>query len=370
MSSIPQIAKPWISDLGIYEPGKPIEELARELGLDSADEITKLASNENSLGPSPLAIQAMQRAAENMHRYPDGGAFYLRAALARKLNVDAAQLLVANGSNELLEFLGHVFLDETSNIVVSECAFVVYRLIATACRARTIAVPMRDYTHDLDAMLAAITPETRIVFVSNPNNPTGTMVTAEELDSFIDKVPGHVLVALDEAYVELLAPDKQPDSISYVKDDRNVIVLRTFSKTYGLAGLRIGYAVAPTDCIHLLNRVRQPFNANAMALEAAVAALGDDDHVERTRTMVRDGLKFFGDACNEMGLPFVPSVTNFMLIEIGEGRRTFEAAKQERLIVRAMDVYGLPSHIRVTIGTMEENEQCIRALKTVLEARK
>jgi histidinol-phosphate aminotransferase len=367
MNNFSKIAKPWIGDLGVYEPGKPIEEVARELGFDSAADIVKIASNENSLGPSPAAIAAMQEGAAAMHRYPDGGAYYLRRKLAERLHVSLEQLVVGNGSNELLELMGHVFLDAGNNVVVADRAFIVYKLIAAVCRAETIAVPMRELTHDLDAMLQAITPQTRLVFISNPNNPTGTMVDGAALDRFMDAVPDHVVVVLDEAYIELLPAEKQPDTLKYVADDRNVIVTRTFSKTYGLAGLRIGYAVAPTDCIRLLHRVRQPFNANAMAQTAALAALDDDEHVARTREMVAAGLSYLETALTAMSVPFVGSVVNFMLVEVGNGRAVFEALQKEKVIVRPMDVYGLPDYVRVTVGTPEENERCVQALKKVLQ---
>ncbi|MDP6490554.1 MAG: aminotransferase class I/II-fold pyridoxal phosphate-dependent enzyme, partial [Kiritimatiellia bacterium] len=248
MKSFAELANPWVQDLVVYEPGRPIEEVARELGFTNPGDIIKLASNENALGPSPLAVQAMRGAAETMHLYPDGGTFTLRQALAAHLDVDPAQILPGTGSNELIELLGHAFLGEGTNIVMSRQAFVVYRLVANAARAATIAVPMTDFRHDLMAMLDAITPETKIVFIANPNNPTGTMVSQAEIDRFMDAVPNDVIVCFDEAYVELLDPGQQPDVLQYVRAGRNVVVLRTFSKAYGLAGLRMGYAVAPEPC--------------------------------------------------------------------------------------------------------------------------
>ncbi len=361
-----EMAKPWVADLSVYEPGRPIEEVAREWGMEPGS-ILKLASNENSLGPSPRALEAMQAAAVNMHRYPDGGTFYLRRALADKLGVAASQVLPGNGSNEIIQFLVHVFLDPESNIVVSESAFVVYKLIAASFHGQTIATPMKDYTHDLDAMAEAITPDTKIVFVSNPNNPTGTAVSLESFERFMARVPDHVIVAIDEAYVELMPGERRPNSIGYVLEGRNVVVLRTFSKTYGLAGLRLGYAIAPEPIIALLDRVRQPFNVNAMAQAAALGALQDDEHVERTREMVRTGLHQFEAGFRALGLDFVPSVANFMLVEVGKGREIFEMLqKEEGVIGRAMDGYGLPSFIRLTVGTEPENERCLKALKKVL----
>jgi len=369
MDNIQRIVKPWISGLTVYEPGKPIEETARELGFASAGEIIKLASNENALGPSPLAVKAMQKAALQMHRYPDGDTFYLRQALAQKLRVAPDQVVLGNGSNELVELAARVVLTPGSSIVMADRAFVVYKLVADLCQADTIMVPMRDFTHDLNAMLAAITPKTRMVFISNPNNPTGTMVDGKAIDHFMQHVPRHVLVVLDEAYVELLPLRMQPDSMRYVRESRNVMIMRTFSKTYGLAGLRIGYGVATADFTALLHRVRQPFNVNAMAQAAAVAALADDGHVAKTRRMVRSGLTFFEKAFRRMRLKYVPSVTNFILVEVGAGRKVFNAMQRERVIVRPMDGYGLPSYIRITVGTEVENKRCIRALEKVLENR-
>lgn len=359
-------AHPWIRDLTVYEPGRPIEEVARELGFKNVEEIRKLASNENALGPSPAAIEAMKRHARKMHLYPDGGAFYLRHALANRLGVHMDELLIGNGSNELIELLAHVFLASGTNIVMAECAFVVYRLIAACFRAETIAVPMRDFTHDLDAMAAAITPETALVFIGNPNNPTGTMVDGAALDRFMDRVPEHVVTVLDEAYVELLEPDRRPDTLKYVREGRHVFVLRTFSKTYGLAGLRVGYAVAPREGIALLHRVRQPFNVNAMGLAAAEAALKDDAHVTRSRALVREGLAFLERELRAMDVPFVPSTANFMLVKTGRGREMFQRLQKKKVIVRPMDGYGLPDYVRVTVGLPEENEHFIDALKQAL----
>ncbi len=360
-----RVAHAWIPGLAMYEPGKPIEALAREQGFDDPDSIVKLASNENALGPSPRAMRAMRRAAARMHRYPDSSAHRLRSALAGRLRISPDQILIANGSNELIEFIGHVFLGPGVDMVMADRAFAIFRLIGEMFRARVIRVPMRDFTHDLDAMRSAITPATRVVFIANPNNPTGTMVSRRDLDRFMAAVPEHVVVALDEAYIELLPEDRQPDALRYVREGRKVILLRTFSKTYGLAGLRIAYAVAPEEGIALMHRVRQAFNFSAMALEAAEAALEDEAFVRKTRRLVRDGLRLFEDALGAMGLPFVPSVTNFMLVETGRARELFLALQRERVIVRPMDGYGLPDHIRVTVGTRSENVRCLKALARV-----
>ena len=372
MKTFSDIANEGVAELATYEPGRPIEEVARELGIEDPASIIKIASNENALGTSPKAVAAMQAAAAEMYRYPDGGAYYFRQALAKKLGLEPAQLLHVNGSNEALELLGHVFLGPGTNVVVAEYAFIVYRLIAASSRADVVSVPMKEFTHDLPAMLASITPDTRIVFVSNPNNPTGTMVDGTAIDRFMDAVPDHVVTCFDEAYIELLPADRRPDTLRYVKEGKKVAVTRTFSKTFGLAGLRIGYVAAPEECIGLLNRVRQPFNVNAMAMVAAIAALDDTDHVERTIAMVRDGLAYLEKEFEDMGLPYVPAAANFILVETGavspamSGRKVFEALQRKGVIVRAMDGYGLPRHVRITVGTRAENERLVGALREVL----
>lgn len=360
------LARPGVSALGNYEPGRPIEEVAREFGFTDPDQIIKLASNENALGPSPLAVAAMQAAASQMHLYPDGGTFALREALARHLDVVPESVLPGNGSNELIELLGHVFLGPGTSLVMADCAFVVYRLVAALCGAAVIPVRMRAHTHDLTAMAAAVRPDTRLVFVANPNNPTSTRVTPAEVDAFMARISPDVIVCFDEAYVELLAPAEQPDTLRYVREGRKVVVLRTFSKTYGLAGLRVGYAVAPPACIALLNRVRQPFNVSAMAQLAAVAALGDTAHVAQTRRMVASGLAYLKRSFDEMERPYVPACANFILVDVGNGRAVFEALQRLGVIVRPMDGYGLPHHVRVTVGTDAENARLVRALHDVL----
>lgn len=363
-----RLANDGIQGLATYEPGLPIEEVARELGFASVDEIVKLASNENSLGPSPVAMDAMRTYAGQMHRYPDGSAFFLKRAIAAHLGVRPENVLPGNGSNELIEFLGHVFLRPGRNIVMADRAFAVYRLVAAMFGAEVRDVPMVRYVHDLDAMHDAIGPETSIVFIANPNNPTGTAVQPDALTRFMDRLPAGVICCLDEAYVELLPEDDQSHSLEFVREGRPVVVLRTFSKVYGLAGLRVGYAVAPEECVQLLNRVRQPFNVNAMALKAAEAALGDVAHVQRTRDLVRDELAFFYGELDLLGIDYVPSSANFLLVRTGQGRKVFEALQRGGVIARPMDVYGLPEHIRITVGTREENQRCILALATVVQS--
>lgn len=354
----------WIYSIPVYEPGKPIEETARELGFADISEIIKVASNENELGPSPRALKAMDAAASEMHRYPDGGCFYLKEKLAKKLGVQPGNLLFGNGSNELIEFLGHVYLRPGANLVMSECAFVVYRIVAALFHAQAVQVPMKNFTHDLDAMIAAITPETQLVIVCNPNNPTGTANTPGEIASFLDKLPGHVLAVFDEAYVELMPDENKPDLIKEIRQGRdNLIVLRTFSKAYGLAGLRIGYAVAHENLTGLLNHVRQPFNVSAMAQAAALAALDDEEHIARTRGTVREGLGLFYDGFRELGIEYVPSFANFILVKTGRGREVFEELQRRKIIVRPMNGYGLPEWIRITVGTPDQNRAVLNAVR-------
>jgi histidinol-phosphate aminotransferase len=361
--------KEWILNVPVYQPGKPITEVARELGFDNIDEIIKVASNENELGPSPKAMEAMVAEAAEMHRYPDGGGFYLKNKLAEKLNVSAENLILGNGSNELIEFLGHAYLAPGTNLVMADRSFVVYRLVPALFNADVISVPMQNFTHDLDAMLAAITPETRIVGVCNPNNPTGTINTPEEIDAFIEKLPDHVLAVFDEAYFELAPEEFQADVIKHIRAGRkNVMVLRTFSKAYGLAGLRIGYGIAHPEVIQTLNHVRQPFNANAMAQAAAVAALDDDAHLAATREMVFQGLELFAEKLPKLGngLECVPSYANFILVKTGNGAEVFAELQKRKVIVRPMAGYGLPDWVRITIGTPEQNQQVLDALSELV----
>lgn len=358
---------PWIKNVPVYEPGRPIEEVARELGVDNIEDILKVASNENELGPSPRAVEAMRSAAAGMHRYPDGGCFYLKEKLADKLGIRPANLMFGNGSNELIEFLGHVYLGPGRHLVMSEMAFVVYRLVGALFNAPVTAVPMKDFAHDLDAMLDAITPETRLIAICNPNNPTGTAVTLAQIDRFLERLPAHVLAVFDEAYIEFMPEREQPDLARCIREgNANLILLRTFSKAYGLAGLRLGYAIGHPDLIAALEHVRQPFNANAMAQAAAMAALDDEDHLRRSRRLVEDGLAFFARELDALDIPFVPSVANFILIKTGAGREMCAALQQRHIITRPMNGYGLPEWIRITIGTREQNARVIATLRDLL----
>ena len=356
-------ANSFVCDLVAYEPGKPIEETARELGLDPKS-IIKVASNENPLGPSPLAQQAMRDAIPQAHIYPDGGGFKLRTAIANKLGFDISNIILGNGSNEIIELLCHTFLNRDAELIAAKHAFVVYKLMATLFGAKYVEVDDPNFTHDLDAMAAAITDQTRLVFIANPNNPTGTVVTQEAIDRFVDKLPAHVIAVFDEAYFEFL--DTPPDVLKHVRAGKNVIVLRTCSKIHGLAALRIGYGIAPKPIAELLQKARQPFNTNAIAQAAALAALDDVDHIEKTRTINRQGLAFYEAAFKQRGLEFVPSVANFILVRVGEGDQVFKKMLQKGVIIRAMSGYKLPDWVRISIGTPAENQRALDVLDEVL----
>jgi histidinol-phosphate aminotransferase len=366
MSSIWDLANPQFRDLPVYEPGKPIEETARELGAQ-ANEIIKLASNENPLGPSPKALAAMRAALDSGHRYPDGGGFYLRDALAKKLGLSRDHLILGAGSNEIIEFLGHAFLDRGDEVVTSEHAFVVYKLVAAVFGARTIEVPSPDLRHDLDGIIAAITPKTRLIFIANPNNPTGTLAGQDEIDRFMERVPPEVVVVFDEAYFEYL--DHPPDTLRFVRAGRNVITLRTFSKIQGLANLRIGYGIARPELIQVLHKTRQPFNVSGLAQAAALAGLEDETHLSETKRITDEGRDYLQKEFASMKLQFVPSVANFVLVNVGDGAKIFRALLERRIIVRALKGYNLAPWIRISVGTMEQNRRCIAALKEILASR-
>jgi histidinol-phosphate aminotransferase len=347
----------------VYEPGKPIEYVARELGLDPTG-IIKLASNENPFGPSPKALAAARHALEHGEIYPDGGCFELRQKLAAKFQMRADQFVIGNGSNEIIELLGHVFLGSGDEVVMGAPAFVVYKLVTLLFGARAIEVPLRDWRHDLPAMRAAVTSKTKLVYVCSPNNPTGTANTEAELMEFVRGLPEHVIAVVDEAYAEFL--ETPPDLRPLIRDGRNLICLRTFSKIYGLASLRIGYGYGSIELSALLNRVRQPFNVNAIAQAAAVAALDDREFALRCAQANRAGLTQIERGCREMGLPLVPSVSNFILIKVGDGPRVFDALQRRGIIVRPVKSYGLAEWIRVTVGTQEQNERLLSELRAVL----
>jgi histidinol-phosphate aminotransferase len=356
---------PCLKTLPVYQPGRPIEEVARELGMPPEDFI-KLASNENPLGPSRLALAAMRKALTHANLYPDGSAFYLKQKLAEKLQVTPAHLLLGNGSNEVLEMVGHALLQPGADVVVSQYCFAVYPIVTALFGANLIVVPAREYGHDLDAILAAITPQTRVVFVANPNNPTGTVVTPEKLQQFIQAVPSQVLIALDEAYIEFL--ENGLDLLPTIRDGSrtNLLLMRTFSKIHGLAGLRLGYGIGSPELIAELEKVRQPFNINAIAQAGALAALDDPSHSEKTLKNNRRGLKLYAKAFRRLGLEFVPSGANFILVRVGNGMKVFSDLQKLGVIVRPMGGYQLPEWIRISVGTPSENARCLDALAQVL----
>ena len=351
----------FLKTLPTYQPGRPIEEVARELGL-TADSIIKVASNENPFGPSPLAVAALQKAIPGVNLYPDGNAFYLKQKLAAKCGVEPGNLVLGNGSNEIIEFVAHALLGPDTNVVVSQYCFAIYPIVAKMSGAAVVTVPARNYGHDLSAMLRAITDRTRIVFVANPNNPTGTLAEREELIHFVNQVPEEVLLVMDEAYIEFL--DQPVDLVPLIRlgARKNLILMRTFSKIYGLAGLRIGYGLADAELISALEKIRQPFNANLLAQVAALAALDDDEHVRKTRANNFAGLEFFAKALRELKLEYVPSCANFILLRVGDGQKVFVAMQKLGVITRPMGGYHLPEWLRISIGTRQENQRCLEAL--------
>jgi len=364
-------APEYVSAIAPYQAGKPIEELAREFGLDPAS-IVKLASNENPLGMSPLARQAAVQAMIDSARYPDSNGFYLKQALAKRYEVPSEWMILGNGSNDILEIAADAFLSTGSSAVYSQYAFTVYRLATQAAGAGHIMVPAVAYGHDLDAMLAAIAPDTRMVFIANPNNPTGTFAPGEAIERFVAAVHAahgnRVVVVLDEAYNEYLAPELRFDSVALVRRYSNLLVSRTFSKAYGLAGLRVGFAIAQPDIIGMLNRVRQPFNVSVPAQAAAIAALSDEDFLQRSFECNRDGLAQLTAGVQAIGLEFVPSYGNFLLIRVGDAAAVNLALLKRGVIVRPVAGDGLPEWLRVSVGTTAENERFLSAMRDIATA--
>ena len=365
---IPTPTNTALKTLPTYQPGRLIEEVARELNLP-AHEIIKLASNENPLGPSPAALAAMQKVLANLHLYPDGNAFYLKQKLAEKLGVAPVNLVLGNGSNELIEFVGHTYFAPGVDVVVSQFCFAIYPLVTKLFGANLITVPAKNHGHDLPAMLQAITPQTRAIFVANPNNPTGTLVPREEVIQFVNDVPDHVLLVMDEAYIEFLDAPLDLAALVRLGARPNLLLMRTFSKIFGLAGLRIGYGIGHPDLMAAFEKIRQPFNINSIAQAGALAALGDDEHIRKTRANNFAGLEFFQRAFRTLKLEYVPSAANFILVHVGEGQRVFEAMQQQGVIVRPMGGYQLGEWIRISVGTPAENERCLGALKFALAVK-
>ncbi|HEY3377378.1 MAG TPA: histidinol-phosphate transaminase [Armatimonadota bacterium] len=352
-----------------YSPGKPIDEVARELGLDPAS-IIKLASNENPLGPSPLAVEAMHAHLQDVRVYPDSDSYALRHALADHIGVGADQVIIGRGSDEIMHFLSIAYLHEGDEVVMGDPPFSMYEISTKLMGATPVKVPLRDYTHDLPAMLAAITPRTKLLYIANPHNPTGTMNTEAELDAFFASVPEHVLVILDEAYYEYVTRTDYPDARKYLQAGRNVLVMRTFSKIYALAGLRVGYAFTTrAEVIHALNQVREPFNVANLAQWAAIASLQDAQQVLRSRDVNEAGKRYLYAAFERLGLPYVPTETNFILVDTKQCcKDVFQKLLRAGIIVRTGHIFGYDTMIRVTIGTAEENARFIAALDGVLNA--
>lgn len=357
---------PQLSTLPVYVPGRPIEEVARELGLDPAT-VVKVASNENPLGPSPKALAAMRGVLDQLHLYPDGSSYHLKQALAAKLMVEPDQLVLGNGSNEVLEMIGHAFLEPGAEVVVSQYCFAVYPIVTALFGAKLVTVPARpDLGADIPGLLGAITDATRVLFLANPNNPTGNLATREEVSVLLAKVPAHVLLVLDEAYIEYLSDPVDCLSLVRTGVQRNLMLVRTFSKIHGLAGLRLGYGIGPREVIAGIERTREPFNINSIAQAGALAALEDDAHVGQTRALNREGLALLQGAFRKLGLQYVPSQANFVLVKVGDGRAVFAAMQREGVITRPMGGYGLGEWLRISVGSPEENHRSIGSLARAL----
>ena len=353
-----------------YEPGRPVEDVERELGIAGS---IKLASNENPLGPSPAALSVLREAAakapSDIHRYPDGNGTVLRNALAAFAGVETEQVVIGNGSNEVIELLLRTFVSEGDEVLMSEEAFLIYRLASLASGARPVTAPSSNYRHDLRAIADRIGPATRMVFLANPNNPTGTIYTTPEWESFLSRVPGDVLVAVDEAYFEYADAADYPRALGYLGSHPGLVVMRTFSKAYGLAGLRVGYGVGSAELVGAMQRVRQPFNVGSLAQAAAVAALGDNEHIAASQRVAGQARRAYEDAFAGLGLDFVPSPANFVLVEVGDGKAVSSEMMRRGVIIRSMEAYGMPSKVRISFGTELENDRCIEALGAVLGQR-
>ncbi|MDA0999967.1 MAG: histidinol-phosphate transaminase [bacterium] len=354
-----------VENIVVYQPGKPIEELERELGISDS---VKLASNENPLGPSPKAVEAIGRAIPDLHRYPDGGGFYLKEELAAHHGLSPEHFILGNGTNEVLEILAHAFFDPGDSVVFSEGAFIVYRIVSQLSGCDIRVAPMREFTHDLEQMAERVSDDTKAVFIANPNNPTGTAVGERALRAFLERVPETTLVVVDEAYFQYATREDYPDATQLFREFPNVVAMRTFSKVYGLAGLRVGYGAGHPDVISKMERVREPFNVNSLALAAAEAALSDTEHVEKTVRANTEGREFFVRELAALGLPFVPTQGNFLMVEVGDGAEgTYEALLREGIIARPVAGYGFPRHLRISIGTAGENQRAIDALVKILK---
>lgn len=364
--TLTDLVPPYIRAIAPYQPGKPISELARELGL-APERIVKLASNENPLGPSPKALTAIELELQQIARYPDGSGFELKQALSARLRVDATQIVLGNGSNDVLDMAARAFLSPQTSAVFSEHAFAVYAIATLSAGAEGIVAPARDYGHDLQAILDAIRADTRVIFIANPNNPTGTFLPNDDLLAFLQQVPPEVLVVLDEAYGEYLPDALKSDAVNWLPLFPNLVVTRTFSKAYGLAGLRVGYALANEAVADLLNRVRQPFNVSHLALVAAAAALEDDEFIARSYAMNQLGMRQITQALALLNLTYIPSYGNFLAIRIGNATAMYRRLLEQGVIVRPVGNYGMPEFLRVSIGLASENHQFLQALENALK---
>lgn len=366
MTDFAALAVPGVRGLSPYQPGKPIEELQRELGLT---DVVKLASNENPLGVPASARRAIEAALPALALYPDGSAYGLKQKLASQLAVDPAQITVGNGSNELLELLARVFLSPGQNAVVSRYAFIVYPLAVNALGAELRVAEAKDYGHDLDQMAALVDDNTRVVFIANPNNPTGNWLSASAIEAFLQRVPSHVIVVLDEAYHEYVNKPDYRSGVEYLQRFPNLVITRTFSKAYGLAGLRVGYAVSHPDVANLLNRLREPFNVNALALAAAEAVLDDQDYLQRSLATNHAGMQQLETGLRELGIPFIPSAGNFVAADMGQpATPLYDRLLREGVIVRPIGVYGLPQWLRISVGLPDQNARFLTACRKVLQA--
>ena len=356
--------EPYILALEPYPPGKPIDELKREYGIEEA---IKLASNENPFGPSPRAVEAILAASSGINRYPDGSSYYLKEALSKKWQVSPSSIVLGNGSNEVIQFLIHAFSGPGKEVVSSDPAFLMYRKMVQIYGGKNVLVPLKGHRHDLEAIQRLTGPETRLIFLDNPHNPTGTAIEKEEFHEFLKALPRHVLVCLDEAYGEFVRDDSIAQGAEYFGRDPRVVFLRTFSKAYGLSGLRMGYGIMDPRIASVLERVRQPFNVNALAQAGALGALEDTGHLEHTLSQTWKGLEWYYEHFKEMGLSYIPSHTNFVLVDVGvDAKAVYEAMLRKGVIVRAMNAYGYPTSIRITIGTKQENLKCISALRAAI----
>jgi histidinol-phosphate aminotransferase len=357
------LARRHLLNVKSYEAGKPIEEVKRQLGLK---DVYKLASNENPLGPSPRAVKAIVKQAATVNRYPDSANFYLKKKIARVMHVDTANIVLGNGSDELIDMLIKTFVEEDENIVTADTTFLEYQIIASVQNREVITAPLKYFTYDLDALRRRINKKTKLVFIANPNNPTGTYVNKTELEEFLRSLPDRVMVVLDEAYDAFIDVADFPNTRHYFRN-RNMVILKTFSKSYGLAGVRVGYALAQPEFVSYIERVRQPFNINILAQSAAIAALDDEDFLGKTRRIVLEGKAYLYKELKKMGVPYVPSVANFILVDVGKDCvGVFKEMLKHGVIVRDMRQYGLNNFIRVTIGLKKENEKFVAVLRKII----